>query len=120
MLDPKLKERLIKLLRLAVNPGALDAEAMAAFSAVRKTGVTWEALVAVVADYSETNGEGPRKRPEWFDRKLNFGKHKGKHLGLIVKEDPDYMEWILDNARIGETLRRDIEEAVRWNWERKK
>ncbi|MBC8590642.1 hypothetical protein [Wansuia hejianensis] len=31
--------------------------------------------------------------------KINFGKHKGKTLGQIYKEAPDYVEWLRDNAR---------------------
>lgn len=31
--------------------------------------------------------------------KINFGKHKGKTLGQIYKEAPDYVEWLKDNAR---------------------
>lgn len=30
--------------------------------------------------------------------KLGFGKHKGKTLGQIFKEAPDYIEWLADNA----------------------
>lgn len=31
--------------------------------------------------------------------RINFGKYKGKTLGVIVKEDKGYVEWLKDNAR---------------------
>lgn len=31
--------------------------------------------------------------------KISFGKHKGKTLGQIYQEAPDYVEWLADNAR---------------------
>lgn len=29
---------------------------------------------------------------------INFGKHKGKTLGIISYEDPDYIDWLYDNV----------------------
>lgn len=37
-------------------------------------------------------------KPEAEAVKLGFGKHKGKTLGEIHKEAPDYIEWLADNA----------------------
>lgn len=37
-------------------------------------------------------------KPEAETLKLGFGKHKGKTLGQIYKEAPDYIEWLADNA----------------------
>ena len=31
--------------------------------------------------------------------KLNFGKHKGKTLGEIYREAPDYIDWLVKNAK---------------------
>tara|TARA_Y100000310_G_scaffold199678_1_gene199693 strand:+ start:8133 stop:9005 length:873 start_codon:yes stop_codon:yes gene_type:complete len=31
---------------------------------------------------------------EWFVYTLGFGKHKGKSLGDIAEEDPQYLEWL--------------------------
>ena len=31
---------------------------------------------------------------EWFAHTLGFGKHKGKTLGDIAEEDPQYLEWL--------------------------
>jgi hypothetical protein len=31
--------------------------------------------------------------------KINFGKHKGKSLGEIMKVDTDYINWLMKNAR---------------------
>lgn len=31
--------------------------------------------------------------------KITFGKHKGKTINEIYKEDPDYINWLVDNAR---------------------
>lgn len=36
-------------------------------------------------------------KPEAETVKLGFGKHKGKTLGQIFKEAPDYIEWLADN-----------------------
>ena len=32
--------------------------------------------------------------PSWLNFKVNFGKHKGKSIGDIYKETPDYVEWL--------------------------
>lgn len=37
-------------------------------------------------------------KPEAENLKLGFGKHKGKTLGQILKEAPDYIEWLAENA----------------------
>lgn len=31
--------------------------------------------------------------------KINFGKHKGKTLGQIMQETPDYIDWLMKNAK---------------------
>lgn len=36
---------------------------------------------------------------EAFDYKIGFGKHKGKTVGTVAKEDKSYMRWLLDNAK---------------------
>jgi hypothetical protein len=36
------------------------------------------------------------------DAVLMFGKHKGEQLSFVVKKDPSYMNWILENAFPGE------------------
>lgn len=43
--------------------------------------------------------------------KLSFGKHKGKTLGQIMKETPDYVDWLMKNAK-DEVIRRACQMLV--------
>lgn len=48
--------------------------------------------------------------------KLTFGKHKGKTLKEVYKEQPDYLEWLLTQDRTDPVIKKGIElmfEAVR-------
>lgn len=127
-------QKLIKILRLAVDSRTSEPEAMAAFSAVRKLRHGWDGLVYAVVEYAATNLEGPKNgrvhrapKPEpevetvsedeiksqtWRFREMPFGKHKGKNLDRILDEDRDYLEWLIDNVKLKGTLKDDIQSAL--------
>ena len=46
--------------------------------------------------------------------KFPFGKHKGKYVGNIIKEDLPYMKWLWHNniSPIDDALDRDITKAI--------
>lgn len=33
-----------------------------------------------------------------YDERLGFGKYQGRKLKFVIKEDPDYVEWCLENV----------------------
>lgn len=40
---------------------------------------------------------------------MPFGKHKGKKLSDLVKENPDYVRWLAENIKDGNVKTRAIE-----------
>jgi len=39
---------------------------------------------------------------------LTFGKHKGKTLGEVIVSDPSYIDWLLDNEKTEEVIKKAI------------
>lgn len=44
--------------------------------------------------------------------KLNFGKHKGKTLGEMIVEAPDYLEWLMKQERTAPELKAAIKKLI--------
>jgi len=44
---------------------------------------------------------------------VNFGRNRGRPLGEVAQEQPDYLEWIAGNAEFNPVARRIAAEAVR-------
>lgn len=40
--------------------------------------------------------------------KITFGKHKGKTLKEIYKEQPDYLEWLVNQSRTDPVIKKGI------------
>lgn len=36
-------------------------------------------------------------KPLSLDTKINYGKHKGKFIKDIIEQDPNWIEWALEN-----------------------
>lgn len=114
------KEKIVKMLRLAVDPRTMDTESQAAFLSIRRTGASWDDVVSSVLEYSGSSNEWPRKRvstppprPAWWYREMPFGKYVGQSLGSVSQKDPDYLAWLVVNAqKISQSLREDIKAAL--------
>lgn len=52
-----------------------------------------------LTDFNEKEQLENMKPEEVGNMKVTFGKHKGKTLGEILKEAPDYIEWLAQNAK---------------------
>ncbi len=46
----------------------------------------------------------PVKKTKHRKRRFSFGKYKGKTIELIIKKDPNYINWLLKNAIKGFSL----------------
>ncbi|MFN0127833.1 MAG: hypothetical protein ACKV19_14225 [Verrucomicrobiales bacterium] len=104
-----------KLLAMAFDPDADDAEAAAAFRAARRlahsTGQTWCSIVAN-APSSPFILSPPPRRPATAPM-MPFGRHKGRLLSELAEENPKYLQWLLDLPDLKSPLRRAISEALR-------
>jgi ribosomal protein L7/L12 len=52
-----------------------------------------------LAQYQEKEQLDNLKPEEVGNIKVTFGKHKGKTLGEVLKEAPDYITWLAENAK---------------------
>ena len=99
---PELKaaDRAMKILARALDPACLDGEAETSASMFvrhcRREGVTLQLLTTAIVPVRPVQPV-PDKRPEACDIRLNFGKHKGCSLSQIAREDPQYLEWAIEN-----------------------
>ncbi|MGA2498235.1 MAG: hypothetical protein ABSH20_10865 [Tepidisphaeraceae bacterium] len=107
--------RLRKLLAIALDPAAVDGEAenagVRAVKEARRLGLTlsdfFPAPTQPVILYRD------RPEPADFGPPIQFGKYKGESIRKIARDDPDYLEWVLENCeRLGKRTRSVIEEAL--------
>lgn len=55
-----------------------------------------------------------RQRASLDQRTMPFGKYRGECLEDIAYQDPDYLEWVLENMdNLSNDLTRDITEVLR-------
>lgn len=109
----KLDDLCEKLLRLALDPGAMEGEAKAAFLRLlflaRKDGASAQAIVellrakpVVVEKRVEVRVEVPvkPKGPDWWELVvIPFGRHKGQTIGVIARAFPGYVRWCNESLR---------------------
>jgi hypothetical protein len=95
-----------KLLRLALDAGAMDGEwrnaAVMFVASLRKAGTTAESFTARTPE---------NRRPEptpWTPpaATMPFGKYKARGLDTIPA---DYLEWLLENCELRPALKRAVE-----------
>ena len=110
-------DRTLKLMRVALDPSAGDAESAAYWERarveLRRSGVRADDLHRPAAPAAVEVGpqivvdSGP---PVEFDVVMPWGKHKGKTLGEIYQQDSRYLDWCMDNAAaMTGSLRRAVE-----------
>lgn len=46
------------------------------------------------------------------DVTLFFGKHKGERVADVAREEPDYLRWLLANARLSERVRQACKQGL--------
>lgn len=49
------------------------------------------------------------------DSVLNFGKYKSKTISYVIKHDPNYLHWLIDNNIQNIKLSKDIKMPVKIN-----
>lgn len=52
-----------------------------------------------MSNFQEREQVENMKAEEVVNIKINFGKHKGRTLGAVYNEAPDYIEWLAQNAK---------------------
>jgi uncharacterized protein (DUF3820 family) len=54
-----------------------------------------------------------------YNNLMTFGKHKGKLIGEVVENYPEYIVWIADNniMKIELTILKQCREKVKYHWE---
>lgn len=52
-----------------------------------------------MSQFQEREAIETMKAEEVVNIKINFGKHKGETLGQIMKNSPDYIEWLAKNGK---------------------
>jgi hypothetical protein len=106
--------RFQKLIRLAIDPAATDAEAenagLRAIRLARQIGWKYPELaralgVMVAAEPSRARPDPPprpRRARDGFDlidlATMPFGKHRGRSIGWILDHDPSYLRWLHERA----------------------
>lgn len=106
----KTDETLQKLLRLALDPAASEGEIRNASILIvdiaRKRGMGVSAFLQSIGI--------PTRGFDYQDIQLDFGKHRGKTVGNIMRIDPGYLYWADENAtHISRAMKRAIETAVK-------
>ena len=78
---------------------------------------TPRALDAAVRDPEEVDRRGKLK---WVDGEVavNFGRHKGKTLRYLAREEPDYIRWMIDNSVVDEGIHH-LHDALLGHFEKK-
>ena len=41
--------------------------------------------------------EYEKKYGSYYTERLNFGKHKGRYIAEVAKNDPEYLHWVVNN-----------------------
>jgi len=61
------------------------------------------AIDTAVRDPEEVDRRGKLK---WMDAEvsLSFGRHKGKSLRFLAREEPDYIRWMIDNRVVDDAV----------------
>lgn len=117
-------DRIVKLMRLAVDAAASDGEASSAWtkvlSLIRKEKLTYAKLMEAITPPSRAAyWQSPQRRgPDYGwagEMIMPFGKHKGKRLRTIVEEDIGYLRWCL---RADAIRSYDLRQAVKEIFER--
>ena len=120
--------KLVKLLRLAVDPRTPPEEASTALGMLRRMQVSWDDVKNAVVDHTVNEYEGARLKqfaPErrammraeasrdFVDKKLWFGKYKWFMLSQVAQENYQYLLWMKENMnRLPEAFMRSLEQAI--------
>lgn len=105
--------KVLKLLALALDASAHDGEshnaAVAAIREMRRSGLKLRDLGIEERRIVEVE---KTYEPWWAVVEMPFGKHKGKRLGSIAEDNPDYLVWIGANVELHGTLAEAIGAAL--------
>ena len=126
-------ERLEKLLRLAVDPGAAEGERINACTMfvrqVRAVGLTYADVIAALTPAVKPSrvvaaspasqsarasacSDGDGWGEDWWNVTMPFGKHSGETVGDILDDDSGYITWLHNNVEFSSDRLRDaVEEA---------
>ena len=64
--------------------------------------------------YSPSSIKFQKNERVWFRHdRLPFGKHKGKLISMVVKEDPKYIVWLSATKKLDSLILQNIDEHVR-------
>lgn len=56
--------------------------------------------------------EVPLRTTEKVKTDINFGKHKGKNIDMVIKEDKQYVEWLFKQDWLKEDLKNKIDTVL--------
>lgn len=107
----------LNLLRRAIDPACEKGEAMNAFDKllviVRREQITFNDLAFSTVVIEQSSGQSVA--PPATETRMPFGKHKGKTLAAITKEDPGYLYWVRENCEnMRENLSDAIDATIKW------
>jgi hypothetical protein len=122
------EQKLIKMLRLAVDPRTPEAEAMTALAILRKNVSEWSEVKVALLNHSIQEYEESRARKfshehgaiqrmevqkNFRDARFHFGKHEGLWISEVARKNFGYILWLLDSCdRLSPPFRRKLEEIV--------
>ena len=92
-------DRAVKLIRLALDSGATEPEAIAAgakgFAELRRRGISFQELAHALAREARI---AAAPRPAMDALCMPFGKFEGQTLAKILAQAPDYLRWVRQNC----------------------
>lgn len=99
-------ERQEKLLRLALNPGATEGEAVAAFLKFKR------AVIRTGSADVWLSPAAQERVPPFARVVVPFGQYRGQTLAQVLEKDFEYLGWLAGIAR--EPLRTRVRQTLRW------
>lgn len=86
-----MNEKALNILRLALDPGTGEMEAIAALRGLRRL---YAADPAILENGRQAQQVAAQPTLDWRNKLVPFGKYRGSTLGAIADDDPDYIVWL--------------------------
>lgn len=94
---PGYSNQVLRYWRNLVSPLGVDRKSVQPHDAMSDVIVTGAVFLELAKEASFADMVQWTKEPMLFT-KFNFGKHKGKSYAELAKDDPSYLQWIIDKS----------------------